>query len=89
LTELAFSAALEDDGTVAMPPSAAEISSPAMTALESEAAANEPVPIDRPVLVTAKIGTAAPPRRLLSCAFRCRKPIRADPISTCRVMRNT
>jgi type VI secretion system protein ImpA len=60
LTELAFSAALEDDGPVAMPPSAAEISSPAMTALESEAAADEPVPIDRPVLVTAKTGTAAP-----------------------------
>jgi type VI secretion system protein ImpA len=61
LTELAFSAALEDDGTLAMPPSAAEISSPAMTAPQSEAAADEPAPIDRPVLVTAKIGTAAPP----------------------------
>jgi len=61
LTELAFSAALDDDGAVAMLPSAAEISSPAMNALESEAAADEPAPIDRPVLVTAKIGTAAQP----------------------------
>jgi type VI secretion system protein ImpA len=60
LTELAFSAALDDDGTVAMLPSAAEISSPAMTALESEAAADEPVPIDHAILVAAKIGTAAP-----------------------------
>jgi type VI secretion system protein ImpA len=60
LTELAFSAALDDDGTVAMPPSTAEISSPAMTALESEAAADEPVPIDHAILVAAKIGTAAP-----------------------------
>ncbi len=61
MTELAFSAALDDDGAVAMLPSAAEISSPAMNALESEAAADEPAPIDRPVLVTAKIGTAAQP----------------------------
>jgi type VI secretion system protein ImpA len=61
LTELAFSAALEDDDPVAMLPSAAEISSPAMTVLESEAAADEPVPIDHAILATAKIGTAAPP----------------------------
>jgi len=61
LTELAFSADLDDDDPVAMPPSAAEISSPAMTALESEAAADEPAPIDHAILATAKIGTAAPP----------------------------
>jgi type VI secretion system protein ImpA len=61
LTELAFSAALDDDGTVAMLPSAAEISSPAMTALESEAAADEPAPIDHAILATAKIDTTAPP----------------------------
>jgi type VI secretion system protein ImpA len=61
LTELAFSADLDDDDPVAMPPSATEISSPAMTALESEAAADEPVPIDPAILATAKIGTAAPP----------------------------
>jgi len=60
LTELAFSAALDDDGMVAMLPSAAEISSPAMTALESEATADEPVPIDHAILVTAKTGAAAP-----------------------------
>ena len=60
MTELAFSAALDDDGTVAMLPSTAEISSPAMTALESEAAADEPVPIDHAILVAAEIGTAAP-----------------------------
>ena len=59
MTELAFSAALDDDGAVAMPASAAEISSPAMTALE--AVADEPVPIDHSILVTAKIGTAAQP----------------------------
>ena len=61
MTELAFSAALDDDGTAAMLPSTAEISSPAMTALESEAAADEPAPIDHAILATAKIGTAAPP----------------------------
>jgi len=60
LTELAFSAALDDDGMVAMLPSAAGISSPAMTALESEATADEPVPIDHAILVTAKTGAAAP-----------------------------
>jgi type VI secretion system protein ImpA len=59
LTELAFSADLDDDGAAAMPPSAEQISSPAITAVESEAAADEPAPIDRPVLVTAKTGTAA------------------------------
>ncbi len=36
MAELAFSADLEDDGSVAMPPSATEISSPAVTALESD-----------------------------------------------------
>ena len=61
MTELAFSADLDDDDAAAMPPSAEQISSPAMTALESEAAADEPAPIDRPVLVTAKTGTAAQP----------------------------
>src|SRR5882762_11401577 len=45
---------------VAMLPSAAETSSPAMTALESEATADEPVPIDHAILVTAKTGAAAP-----------------------------
>jgi type VI secretion system protein ImpA len=61
LTELAFSAALDDDGTVAMPSSAAEISSPAMTAFEPEAAAIDPKPIDHSILAAAKIGTATQP----------------------------
>ena len=70
VAELAFSAALEDDGAVAMPPSAGEISSPAMTALEPEAAAVDPAPeaaasdpalIDRPVLAAAEIGAAERP----------------------------
>jgi type VI secretion system protein ImpA len=61
LAETAFSAALDDDGAVAMLPSAAEISSPAMTTVESEAAADEPVPTDHSVLLTPKIGTAAQP----------------------------
>ena len=74
MAELAFSADLEDDGSVAMPPSATEISSPAVTALESdtpeskttepetaepEVAAGEPATIDRSIiLVGAKIGAA-------------------------------
>ena len=59
MTELAFSADLDDDDAAATPPSTEQISSPAMTAVESEAAADEPAPIDRPVLVTAETGTAA------------------------------
>src|SRR5205809_967300 len=41
-----------------MPPSAEQISSPAMTALESEAAADEPAPIDHAIPVAAKICAA-------------------------------
>jgi type VI secretion system protein ImpA len=66
VAELAFSADLEDNGSVVMPPSATEISSPAMTALESETtgsetAAGEPATIDHSIWVTAKIGTAEQP----------------------------
>jgi type VI secretion system protein ImpA len=58
LTELAFSADLDDDDAAAMPPSAEQISSPAMTALEPEAAADAPAPIDHAIPVAAKIGAA-------------------------------
>ena len=61
MTELAFSAALDDDDTAAMLPSAAETSSPAMAALDSEAATHGPAPIDHSVLLPAKIGTTTQP----------------------------
>lgn len=59
MAELAYSADLEDDGTVAIPPSAAEMSPPPMTALEPEAAASEPAPID--LSNSAKIHAATQP----------------------------
>jgi type VI secretion system protein ImpA len=65
VAELAFSADLQDDGTVATPSPEAEISSPRitavppMTAVEHEAAAGEPVTIDPAILPAAEIGTAA------------------------------
>ncbi len=58
MAELAFSEGLQDDATVAIPPPAAEISSPPMTALEPEAAA-EPVPTDPSILT--KIDTSSQP----------------------------
>jgi type VI secretion system protein ImpA len=58
VAELAFSEGF-DDGTVAMPPSAAEISSPPMTALEPEATAAEPPSVDHSNL--SKIDTSAQP----------------------------
>lgn len=59
MAELAFSEGLQDDATVAIPPPAAEISSPPMTALEPEVVAGEPAPADRSNL--AKIDTSAQP----------------------------
>ena len=58
MAELAFSEGLQDDAAVAMPPPAAEISSPPMTALEPEAAV-EPAPTDPSVLT--KIDPSAQP----------------------------
>jgi type VI secretion system protein ImpA len=60
VTELAFSAAVEDDGTVAVPPPAAEISSPAVSAFEPEAAAVNPVLLDHSILTAAVVDPAAP-----------------------------
>ena len=70
MAELAFSAGLEDDGTVAMPSPAAEISSPPITALppmtaeehevavEQEATAGPPAAIDPAILPAAEIVAA-------------------------------
>jgi type VI secretion system protein ImpA len=70
VAELAFSAGLEDDGTVAMPPSAAEVSSPPITALppmtapehevavEQETTAGQPAAIDPAILPAAEIVAA-------------------------------
>ena len=59
MAELAFSEGLEDDGTVAIPPSAGEVLSLAMTVLEPEAAAAKPALTDPSIL--AKIDTGAQP----------------------------
>jgi type VI secretion system protein ImpA len=66
VAELAFSAGLEDDGTVAIPPSAAEVSSPPMTAVEHEAVGEheadgrEPLAIDPAISLATQIGSVAP-----------------------------
>jgi type VI secretion system protein ImpA len=59
LAELALSA--DPDDTVAMPPSAEDMSAEMMTVTESEAAVGEPAPIDHSILDTATIGTTARP----------------------------
>jgi type VI secretion system protein ImpA len=61
VAELAFSAGLEDDATVAIPPSAVEmeISSPPMTAVEHEVAARESAALDRSILT--RLDTAPQP----------------------------
>ena len=61
MTELAFSAALEDDGTAAMPPSAEGSSSSAAITLQSDVAVAEPASIDHSHLVIAKFDTAVQP----------------------------
>jgi type VI secretion system protein ImpA len=48
VAELAFSADLEDDGSAAMPPSAAGISSPALAAVESDALGTDALEADAP-----------------------------------------
>ena len=60
MAELAISAALEDDGTVTMPPSAVESSSLAISPPEPEAAVVDAAPVDHPGLVAAEIGSAWP-----------------------------
>jgi len=77
VAELAFSAGLEDDGTVAPPSSATEISSPPMTALEPEAAASEPAPTDLSNL--AKIDTVAQPAIDPEIAELCNPLSETDP----------
>jgi type VI secretion system protein ImpA len=61
MAEVAFSAALEDDGAIAMPASAAGNSSPAMTASEAQAAAVHLAIINPSTLAGAQIGQAAQP----------------------------
>jgi len=58
VAEVAFSTALDDDGPVATPPSAATIAS--STALESEAAAITPDLVDRSILTVAGTGATTP-----------------------------
>jgi type VI secretion system protein ImpA len=58
MAELAISAALEDDGTVAMPPSAVESSSLAIS--PPEAAVIDAAPVDHSSLAAAEIGSAWP-----------------------------
>ena len=58
MAEVAFSTALDDDGPVATPPSAATISS--STAPESEAAADAPGLVDQLILAAAGAGATAP-----------------------------
>jgi len=50
VTELAYSTALKEDGTVSMAPPAAEISSPAMSAIEPEEAVIDPALADRSIV---------------------------------------
>ncbi len=79
MAEPAFSADLEDDGTVAPPPSAAEISSSPspITALEPGAAASKPAPID--LSNSAKIDTATQPAIDPRIAELCNPLSEADP----------
>jgi type VI secretion system protein ImpA len=61
LTDLAFSAALEDDGTVAIPASAAEFSSPATPASENETAAVASAIVTPSIMAAALTDAAAQP----------------------------
>ena len=76
MAELAFSEGLQDDATVAIPPPAAEISSPPMTALEPEFAAGEPAPVDHSDL--EKIGTSAQPAVTTPAAAELCIPLAGD-----------
>jgi type VI secretion system protein ImpA len=60
MAELAISAALEDDGTVAMPASALESSSLAISPPEPEAAVIDAAPVDHSSLAAAELGSAWP-----------------------------
>jgi len=60
MAELAISAALEDDGTVAITPSAVESLSPAMSPPEPEAAATDPAPVDHSSLAAVETRAAWP-----------------------------
>jgi len=60
MAELAISAALEDDGTVAMPPPAIESSFSTIPHPEPEAAAVDVVAVDHSSLAAAEIGPAWP-----------------------------
>lgn len=61
MAEVAFSTDLEDEGTVAIPPPPAEISSSTMPALEtSKVAVVDPGLVDHSILPAAEIGATAP-----------------------------
>src|SRR5437667_11670242 len=80
MAELAISAALEDDGTVAITPSAVESPSSAMPPPEPEAAANDSAPVDQSSLVVAAIGAAWPTAIIdPAVAALCSPLSKADP----------
>jgi len=78
VAELAFSEGL-DDGTVAIPPSAAEISSPPMTALEPEATAAEPASVGHSNLAKIIDTSAQPAMVSPAVAELCIPLSNADP----------
>ena len=78
MAELAFSEALENDDAVAIPPRAAEISSPPMTAVEPEAATSEPAPDEHSTSTEADI--AAQPAMISPAVAELCVPLsNADP----------
>jgi type VI secretion system protein ImpA len=80
LADLAFSSALEDDDTAALPRSAAEMSSTALTALESDATAGEPASIDHTHLEAENIVKPAQPATIDSVVAELCAPLsEADP----------
>ena len=92
MAELAFSEGLQDDATVAIPPPAAEISSPPMTVLEPEVAAGEPAPVDHSDL--EKIDASAQPAVTTPavaelCIPLAEATIHADPTSILRATPTT
>ena len=78
MAELAFSEALENDDAVAIPPRAAEISSPPMTAVEPEAATSEPAPDEHSTSTDADIA-AQPAMISPAVAELCVALSNADP----------
>ena len=80
MTEVELMAGLEDHGMAAMPAAVAEISSPAMTALEPEAAAGVSVLVDPSPSAEAPIGPATQPATIDSAVAELCIPLSAaDP----------